>query len=344
MKINKIAKALLFSTIFALALGLSSCMAQETTGVWVEVYIPTTTNTETINTTEAVITNYAEAHIAVATIKTSEDHNNLAIYPEEDIVYEELPTEYPELEYSSYTPEDTNNSTNSTEAIQLQYYQNGEQAYPEEYTEIIEILGERGKISLTFDDGPIAYTELILDILEAYNSRATFCVLGYRVEDWQDTILRTVNIGSEVVGHSWDHANFTRLNTEQIKFQIEATSAAIAEVIGQAPPRVFRAPYGATNPRVFETAEEIGYSLLHWSIDPKDWRNRDADYIYYHIMNKVTRGSIILLHDIHPTTAEAMERVIPRLVEEGFELVTATELIEYIYGPLEPGIRYVGLR
>ena len=199
-------------------------------------------------------------------------------------------------------------------------------------------------IALTFDDGPSPYTDLILDLLEEHGGRATFCVLGYRVRYRPGTLLRAVELGSEVVGHSWDHSNFTNLNANAISTQITRTSDAIEEAIGQSPPPIFRAPFGATNTRVINTSRDLGYALLHWSVDPQDWYNRDADHIYENIMARAIDGAIILLHDIHGTTAQAMERVIPRLISEGFQLVTASELIEYFYGEVEAGEIYQGLR
>ena len=202
----------------------------------------------------------------------------------------------------------------------------------------------RPKIALTFDDGPSSYTDMILDLLEEHGGRATFCVIGNRIHHHPETLIRAVAMGSEVIGHSWDHTAFTRLGTQGITNQINRTSDAIEDIIGIRPPPIMRAPYGMTNNQVINTARNLGYSLLHWSVDPKDWANRDADVIYYNIMRHVTEGSIILLHDIHTTTAEAMKQVIPRLIADGFQLVTASELIAYHYGELEPGEVYIGFR
>ncbi|MCL2528033.1 MAG: polysaccharide deacetylase family protein [Defluviitaleaceae bacterium] len=199
-------------------------------------------------------------------------------------------------------------------------------------------------VALTFDDGPAVYTAMILDMLEAVGGRATFCVLGNRVHHHPDTLRRAVALGSEVIGHSWNHQDFSRLNASAIADQITNTSAAIEAITGQAPPPIFRAPFGIANTRVIDTSRELGYSLLHWSVDPKDWSNRCADTIYNNIMDRTIDGAVILLHDIHTATMEAMERVIPRLIADGFQLVTASELIAYFYGELEPGEVYAGRR
>jgi len=199
-------------------------------------------------------------------------------------------------------------------------------------------------VALTFDDGPAYYTDYILDVLEEHGARATFCVLGNRIEARPDTVKRIVSIGSEVIGHSWNHANLTRFCKYTIRWQILEPSAAIAEVVGTPPPPIFRAPYGMIDDRVVYMAEYLGYSILGWTVDPADWRHRDPVHIYNHIVNSVVDGSIVLLHDIRPTTAEAMRYVVPSLIEKGFQLVTASELIEYFYGELEPGKVYLGVR
>lgn len=195
-------------------------------------------------------------------------------------------------------------------------------------------------VALTFDDGPSVYTERILDVLEIYGGQVTFCVLGNRIEDWQNTIRRAVCHGHEVIGHSWNHRNLTRLNADQIAEQITDTSAAIQAVTGSPAPSIFRAPYGRQNAAVRNVSRELGYSLLNWSIDPRDWEIRDADHIYNFIMDNVQDGSIVVLHDIRPYTSDAMARVIPSLIERGFQLVTASELLEYFYGELVPGWEY----
>ena len=205
----------------------------------------------------------------------------------------------------------------------------------------------RPMVALTFDDGPHSiYTTAILDVLEEYGARATFCVLGNRVHNHADIIRRMVAMGSEVMGHSWSHPDMTRLGTNGITDQITRTSQAIEEVVGWPTPPIFRAPYGLTNSRVVNTARDMGYSLLHWSVDPQDWahENRCPYIITDLVMARVTDGSIVLLHDVHTTTMEAARILIPRLIEEGFDLVTASELIDYFYGVMEPGTRYVGFR
>ena len=198
--------------------------------------------------------------------------------------------------------------------------------------------GER-LIALTFDDGPSRYTDRILDLLEEHGGAATFFVLGYRVEDHSEVVSRATQIGSEVAGHSWNHADFSLLTEDEIAWQINAASQAVTPFVSE-PPRIFRPPYGRTNETVRQISERLGYAIVNWTLDPRDWEHRDAEHIYSHIINTVQSGDIILMHDIYASTLEAVERVIPRLVEEGYRLVTVTQLLEHLYGQVEPGVVY----
>jgi len=210
---------------------------------------------------------------------------------------------------------------------------------PLEPENIIDPFDGRPLIALTFDDGPSHYTDRILDLLEYHGGSATFFVLGYRVEGRAATITRAFNMGSEIAGHSWLHPRLIHLNEEEIAHQIQSTSAAIKSVTGSSPP-LFRPPYGQVSDSVIQVSTELGYSIVNWTIDTVDWRYRCADAIYDEIMRSAEDGGIILMHDIYASTLEAMERAIPRLIEDGYRLVTVSELLRHLYGELEPGKVY----
>jgi peptidoglycan/xylan/chitin deacetylase (PgdA/CDA1 family) len=194
-------------------------------------------------------------------------------------------------------------------------------------------------IALTFDDGPSIHTERILDLLERYNARATFFVVGNRVESRQDIVLRAVNLGSEIAGHSWAHCNFNRLSEEEIAENITATSAVIESVIGSSV-NFFRPPFGAINERGSRVSYELGYAIVNWTADTQDWKYRNANTVFNAVMNLAEDGAVILLHDIHETTADAMELAIPALAARGYRLVTVSELLYHFYDELEPGRVY----
>ena len=196
-------------------------------------------------------------------------------------------------------------------------------------------------IALTFDDGPGRYTDQVLDVLERHGGQATFFVLGYRIEGRRDTLLRAHNLGSEIAGHSWSHPRLIHMTDAEITHELRSTSAAIAELVGFSPP-FYRPPYGQLSDDVERVSRQLGYSMINWTLDTRDWEppNRNVEHIYNAIMSEVKDGAIILLHDVHASTAQAMEVVIPRLIAEGYELVTVSQLLAHLYGELEPGRVY----
>jgi len=191
-------------------------------------------------------------------------------------------------------------------------------------------------VALTFDDGPSRHTDQILDILERYDARATFYVIGNLIESRRDTVKRAFDLGNEVTGHSWDHRDLTKLSENDIKTQIINANTAVKDVTGYVP-MMFRTPYGAINDRVKTAAAETGVSLINWSVDPRDWQTRNADSVYHHIMSHAKDRAIILSHDLYGSTADAMERVIPELIARGYQLVTVSELFYYNEITPEPG-------
>ena len=194
-------------------------------------------------------------------------------------------------------------------------------------------------IALTFDDGPRQTTQRLLDILEHHNALATFFVSGSLVEMGRDIVARAANMGNEIAGHTWTHADLTQLCDWEIAEELQSTSAVIKSVTGLSS-RIYRPPYGFTNSNVRRVSAELGYSIISWTLDTLDWHYRDAEVVYDIIMDNVIDDDIILLHDIHSTTIDAMERVIPNLISRGFQLVTVSELLTRKYGELEPGVVY----
>jgi len=206
----------------------------------------------------------------------------------------------------------------------------------------------RPMIALTFDDGPDnVLTNRILDVLAANNARATFYVVGNRIEEGTDTIKRALSLGNEVAGHSWDHSNLRTLaideGREAVRAQLEDTANLIEAISGiESTYLHFRPPFGVVNRAVMEVAEELGYAVIGWTLDTSDWveERRDAQILYDFIMKEAWENDVILLHDIWPSTADAMEIVIPELVKR-FRLVTITELFEAHYpGALAPGAAF----
>ena len=180
-------------------------------------------------------------------------------------------------------------------------------------------------IALTFDDGPTSsITNRILDVLEQYNAKATFFVVGNRLGSTknQQAMSRAFSLGCEIGSHSYSHPKMNSFSHEKIQEEYANATAAIEKIIGIAP-TLFRPPYGFYNDAI---RAYFNAPLIFWSVDPKDWSVKDAAKIYDHIIKNVKDGDIVLMHDLHSYTAEACEALIPALLAEGYQLVTVSEL------------------
>ena len=200
---------------------------------------------------------------------------------------------------------------------------------------------DKPMVALTFDDGPYDKVDSrLLDLLAENNAKATFFVVGDRVSAYPDTILRMVSDGHEIGIHTWEHATLTKLDEAGILRQINLTQEALQETAGYTC-SVLRPPGGAYNDFVKQVVGSQGIYLANWSVDTLDWKYRDADSVYEKVMAQVYDGAIILCHDLYPSTAEAMERVIPELVARGYQLVTVSELISLSDGGIVAGKMYL---
>ncbi|GLC88969.1 polysaccharide deacetylase family protein [Lysinibacillus piscis] len=185
--------------------------------------------------------------------------------------------------------------------------------------------GMKKRVALTFDDGPDAkVTPQILTILKKYNSKATFFMVGRNVAKNPALVQQIDEAGHEIGNHTWNHSKLTSLSVANVKQEIERTSNAIYEVIGQYP-TVFRPPYGATDEQIRAT---LVMPTILWSIDTLDWKHRNAAKILHYVQASVKDGSIILMHDIHLSTAQGLENVIIYLQKQGYELVTVSEILQ----------------
>ena len=187
----------------------------------------------------------------------------------------------------------------------------------------------RPMVALTFDDGPSSHTAKILDLLDEYGGRATFFVIAPLVERHPELIARMASSGHEILGHTVTHRSLTSLSRSEVRKEIVDAHAVIETALGTSVPQIFRPPFGNVNSTVREVAGEVGFSIVNWDLDTRDWSSRNAITIHGVVEGNVRDRSIVLAHDIHAPTAESMELVIPMLVDMGFQLVTVSELMHY---------------
>ena len=177
-------------------------------------------------------------------------------------------------------------------------------------------------VALTFDDGPNANTSRVLEILEKYNVKATFFVLGTNIKGYEDTILRMKELGMEIGNHMYSHKLMTRLTEEEITSEIKKVDDLVFDIINRYP-TLIRPSYGTSNKRMLKI---IDRPVIIWDIDTLDWKYHNSTRISNKILDKVSDGDIVLMHDIYSATANSLEITIPKLLDKGYQLVTVSEL------------------
>lgn len=186
------------------------------------------------------------------------------------------------------------------------------------------------RVALTFDDGPHPlYTAQILDILKEYDVKATFFCVGSNAELYPELIQREISEGHEVANHTYNHYHVSKLSGDELCKDILCCSQALERLSGRKI-RLFRPPEGVCNETLKEICEEVGMTIVLWSVDTRDWAHTPPHEICHNIKTNVRNGSIILMHDFigkNSPTPNALRQVIPMLRELGYEMVTVSQLV-----------------
>lgn len=191
-------------------------------------------------------------------------------------------------------------------------------------------------IALTFDDGPNHNTNRVLDILEKYQVKATFFILGTNIKGNEKTIKRMKELGMEIGNHMYSHKLLTKLENDKIESELRQVDNLIFDIIKEYP-TLIRPSYGSTNNRIRKIMDR---PIITWNIDTLDWKNHNSKQIASKVINKADDGDIILMHDIYRATANSLEIIIPKLLDAGYQLVTVSELLYYNKINTKPGYIY----
>lgn len=195
-------------------------------------------------------------------------------------------------------------------------------------------------VALTFDDGPHPeHTTKLLDILDRYQAKATFFVIGRHVKSFPDLVFRMHQSGHEIANHSYKHERMNQMKLPQIIEEIQKTNAEIKTVLGKEP-KFFRAPGGRYSPTVYQGTNKTQMQIINWSVNAGDYQNelvysgektpynQSAAQILKHLGNSIKGGDIVLLHNGAPQTLEALPELIERLQKKGLKLVTVSEILK----------------
>jgi len=200
---------------------------------------------------------------------------------------------------------------------------------PEPKTTVSSVHVDGPYIALTFDDGPNQkLTPRLLDLLAEHHIHVTFFVLGENAEQHPEILQRAAREGHEIGNHSWSHPNLAKLSEENVRSQIKRTEELITNITGSRP-AVFRPPYGSlTTHQKHFIHDEFGYEIILWDVDPLDWKEPGPSVVSNRILKETRPGSIVLSHDIHAQTIQAMPATLTELEAKGFKFVTVSQLLK----------------
>ena len=207
-----------------------------------------------------------------------------------------------------------------------------------EYDVVINRKIDKSKkmIALTFDDGPNYNTSKVIDVLNKYDIKATFFVLGSRAINNKDILKKMADSGMEIGNHTYNHLLLTKYDENKIRSEIEDTSKVIYSATKKMP-KLLRPSYGSVNNKIKKVAN---MPIIIWDIDTLDWKYHNSKRITSRVVNKVRDGDIILMHDIYSASLNALSNIIPILQDNGYEFVTIDELFYYKGISLENGKVY----
>lgn len=187
--------------------------------------------------------------------------------------------------------------------------------------------GEEKLVSITFDASWGADNTIkILDILDEYDVKATFFLVGRWVDEYQNEVREIHKRGHELGNHSNSHPNMVTLDKNQIIREILLTESKIRKLTGEGT-AMFRCPEGAYNDNVIATIEEAKHYPIQWDVDSIDWKEQGAEVEYKRVVSKTVNGSIILFHNNAKYTPENLPKVIEALKSKGYKFVTVGQLI-----------------
>jgi peptidoglycan-N-acetylglucosamine deacetylase len=188
-------------------------------------------------------------------------------------------------------------------------------------------------VALTFDDGPdMKTTPQILRILKQYHVPATFFIIGQRAQAHPEMVRQIYDDGNVIGNHSWDHPDLVRLSTQKVKDEVEQTDELLYRLIGHHP-ALFRPPYGAMNKRDIVEVASLGYKVIDWSVDTRDWAGTPESEILSFVQREIRPGGIILEHcaggkdDDLSNTVKALPQIIETLKKQGYQFVTVPQLL-----------------
>lgn len=216
-----------------------------------------------------------------------------------------------------------------------------EMNYDDAYENEIFVLDKNKKtIAFTFDDGPSNFDLDIIDLLTNSHSKATFYVVGNRINNFQKSIKKMIETDMEVGNHTYDHKSLTGLSKSNMILEITKTNDTYNLLTGKNLTSL-RPSYGSINKTVLV---EVGMPVILWNIDTLDWKTRNKDKVYDEIINNANDGDIVLMHSLYKSTVDAVDASLKELYKRGFQVTSVGELARIKEVNLVPGKSYTHIK
>lgn len=184
-------------------------------------------------------------------------------------------------------------------------------------------------VALSFDDGPSPeYTQQVLDLLAEYDCKGTFFMVGASMEQFPELVKTVYDSGNEVGLHTWGHNELNEMSGDAVLHNLEKCQQIVLEQTGTTA-RWLRPPYGRVGPSTYSACNVLGMYIATWTIDSRDWETQNPERIYNEVISQLHNGAIILFHDTHEATPEALKTILPEIKAQGYQVLTVDELLYY---------------
>ncbi len=314
----------------------SSTLAHPIT--YVKTYLFDTEKSKLISLNDLISKNERKTFITTLTAKLFEKYSDCLLLDEIKKKINDNLDSYPLFSLSKqdliiyFNPADISASYCSILEIPIPYSKIGLDNFTQEEKVMQEITTNENKvldpkdkfIALTFDDGPSKYTKEIIEYLHNQDANATFFILGNKVELYQDVLGLSIKYGNELGNHSYNHKWMLKLDMNDYVEQITQTQNILKEKLGYTP-TLLRPTYGSVND---EMKKHTDLEVVLWNVDTMDWKYKNVDKIVRRATSGAKDGNIILMHDTKKQTAKAIKKIVPKLKEMGYQLITVSELKE----------------
>jgi len=187
---------------------------------------------------------------------------------------------------------------------------------------------DKNAIAITFDDGPNAiYTTKVLNLLSTYNAKATFFCIGKNIEANPELLKRIIKEGHVVGNHSFTHNNLNGFfPTSRLINDMEKTSFLVEKIV-KLKMKLFRPPFGVTNPNIAKAVKKLNLQAIGWSIRSYDTVTKDAERVYNRITKNLKKGDVILLHDTNELSTIVLEKLLVELKNRNLNAITLDKLL-----------------